>query len=170
MQQFSSEKGKPRPHPLIHSSIFQVLDWESVYQSRIIPIPQFPPADPYSVNFIGRLANEILRMTDPRVTTYIDQMSAWYDKKTNLELVNLRLWEYLEVRSVYFSISLCTLYILVYCMCIFLVFFLIILYTIYILLYFTQNAVDIFGLSGLDRLFCFMIVREIQLFIKYFKR
>ena len=108
MQQFSSEKGKPRPHPLIHSSILQVLDWESVYQSRIIPIPQFQPADPYSVNFIGRLANEILRMTDPRVTTYIDQMSAWYDKKTNLEVVNLRLWEYLEVRSVYFSIFLYT--------------------------------------------------------------
>lgn len=108
MQQFSSEKGEPRPHPLIHSSILQVLDWESVYQSRIIPIPQFQPADPYSVNFIGRLANEILRMTDPRVTTYIDQMSAWYDKKTNLEVINLRLWEYLEVRSVYFSIFLYT--------------------------------------------------------------
>jgi len=33
-----------------------------------------------------------------------------------------------------------------------------------------QEAVDIFGLSALDRLFCFMIVRELQTFLKYFQR
>ncbi|XP_003385312.1 PREDICTED: WASH complex subunit strumpellin-like [Amphimedon queenslandica] len=106
----------------------KVLDWESVYQSRIIPIPQYPPVDQLSVNFIGRLAHEILRITDPKLTIYVDQMNTWYDKRTNGEVVNLRLWEYLE------------------------------------------KAVDIFGLSGLDRLFCFMIVKEIKYFIKYFKR
>jgi WASH complex subunit strumpellin len=55
-------------------------------------------------------------------------MNAWYDKKTNLEVVNLKLWEKL------------------------------------------QNAVDIFGLSGLDRLLCFMIVQQLQWFLRYFNR
>ena len=33
-----------------------------------------------------------------------------------------------------------------------------------------QDAVDIFGLSGLDRLFCFMIVQELQIFLRYLTR
>ena len=33
-----------------------------------------------------------------------------------------------------------------------------------------QGAVDIFGLSALDRLFCFMIVRDVQYFLKYLRR
>lgn len=33
-----------------------------------------------------------------------------------------------------------------------------------------QNAVDIFGLSAIDRLFCFMIVRELQNFLRYLQR
>ena len=33
-----------------------------------------------------------------------------------------------------------------------------------------QEAVDTFGLSALDRLFCFMIVRELQNYIKYLQR
>ena len=44
----------------------KVQDWESVYQSTAIPIPRFYPVDESSVNFIGRLAREIIRMTDPR--------------------------------------------------------------------------------------------------------
>ncbi len=43
----------------------KVADWESIYQSTAIPIPRFPPVD-HSVNFIGRLAREILRITDPK--------------------------------------------------------------------------------------------------------
>lgn len=58
-----------------------VHDWMSVYQSKAIPIPRFPPRDG-SVNFIGRLAREILRITDPANTSYIETMSAWYDTKT----------------------------------------------------------------------------------------
>lgn len=33
-----------------------------------------------------------------------------------------------------------------------------------------QEAVDIFGLSAIDRLFCFMIVRELQAFLRYLQR
>lgn len=67
-----------------------------MYQSQTIPIPRYPPVDG-SVNFIGRLAREILRITDTRLTTFVEQMSAWYDKKSNTEVVNLRLWEQLMV-------------------------------------------------------------------------
>ena len=38
-------------------------------------------------------------MTDTRYTTYIDQMSAWYDKRTGHEVLNLKLWYQLKVRG-----------------------------------------------------------------------
>lgn len=44
----------------------KISDHESIYQSVAIPIPKFPPSDPHSVNFIGRLVREILRITDPK--------------------------------------------------------------------------------------------------------
>lgn len=44
----------------------KVQDWQSVYQSQTIRIPRYPPVDQASVNFIGRLAREILRITDPK--------------------------------------------------------------------------------------------------------
>ena len=83
---------------LIHSTPPppQIHDWQSVYQSTTIPIPRYRPVDG-SVTFIGRLAREILRITDTRTTTYIDQMSAWYDKRTTTEVVNIKLWEQLKV-------------------------------------------------------------------------
>ena len=34
-----------------------------------------------------------------RVTTYIDPMGAWYDKKTAVEVVNMRLWQQLKVHT-----------------------------------------------------------------------
>ncbi|KAF6031772.1 KIAA0196 [Bugula neritina] len=105
----------------------KVLDFQSIYQSKTIPIPRFPPVDS-SVNFIGRLAQEILRITDPRSTVYIDQMSAWYDYKTKEEVVNSRLAHQL------------------------------------------QQSVDVMGLTGLDRLFSFMIVQQLQELVKYLER
>ncbi|XP_050401033.2 WASH complex subunit 5 isoform X1 [Patella vulgata] len=105
----------------------KVQDWQSVYQSTAIPIPRFTPVDE-SVNFIGRLAREILRITDPRVTTYIDQMKAWYDAKTKQEVANRTLFQQIH------------------------------------------RAVGSFGLTGLDRLLCFMIVKELQTFKMYLQR
>lgn len=105
----------------------KVMDWESIYQSTAIPIPRFAPIDE-SVNFIGRLAREIIRMTDPRLTSYIDQMKAWYDLKTRQELVNRTLFQKI------------------------------------------QRAVGSFGLAGLDRLLCFMIVKELQTLLNLMRR
>lgn len=73
----------------------KVFEWESMYQSKNIPIPLFPHVD-NSVNFIGRLAREILRITDPKLTYYVDKKSAWYDLKTKEEVVSLRLFKKLE--------------------------------------------------------------------------
>jgi len=50
---------------LIPAFFGKVHDYESIYQSKEIPIPRFQPVDG-SINFIGRLAREILRITDGR--------------------------------------------------------------------------------------------------------
>ncbi|GCB74711.1 hypothetical protein scyTo_0003802 [Scyliorhinus torazame] len=105
----------------------KILDWQSMYQSTHIPIPKFQPVDE-SVTFIGRLCSEILRITDPKVTCYIDQINTWYDMKTHQEVTNKQLFS--EI----------------------------------------QNSLGTFGLNGLDRLLCFMIVKELQIFLNMLHR
>lgn len=102
----------------------KVLDHESVYQSKDIPIPKYPRTDAESVNFIGRLAREILRITDPKTTTYISDLATWYDLKTKQDVTDNKIFNRI------------------------------------------QGGLGTFGLNGLDKLFSFMIVKEMQLFIK----
>ncbi|CAB1321350.1 unnamed protein product [Coregonus sp. 'balchen'] len=83
---------------------------------------KFPSVDE-SATFIGRLCREILRITDPKVTCYVDQLNTWYDLKTHQEVTNNRLFS--EI----------------------------------------QDTLGTFGLNGLDRLLCFMIVKELQNFL-----
>ncbi|XP_068228667.1 WASH complex subunit 5 [Palaemon carinicauda] len=66
----------------------KISDHESVYQSTAIPIPKFQPTDLQSVNFIGRLVREILRITDPKTTVYISQLGTWYDTRTHSEVLS----------------------------------------------------------------------------------
>ena len=42
-----------------------------------------------------------------RTTTYIDPMSAWYDNRNKLEVVNLKIWGQLKVHSVTNQLLLC---------------------------------------------------------------
>ena len=78
-------------------------------------------------------------------------MSAWYDKRTQVEVVNLKLWEQLKVETaIPHSLAVSGLNPLS--------------------LPPSQEAVDIFGLSALDRLFCFMIVRELQTFLRFLQK
>uniref|UniRef100_A0AAQ5ZQU8 WASH complex subunit 5 n=1 Tax=Amphiprion ocellaris TaxID=80972 RepID=A0AAQ5ZQU8_AMPOC len=107
---------------LIFNPKAKIQDWQSVYQSTHIPIPKYPPVDE-SATFIGRLCREILRITDPKVTCYIDQMNTWYDMRSHQEVTNNRLFS--EI----------------------------------------QGTLGTFGLNGLDRLLCFMIVKELQNFL-----
>ncbi|KAF0972785.1 hypothetical protein FDP41_009034 [Naegleria fowleri] len=66
----------------------KVFDFQSLYQSEVIPIPRFRPtlsqqmSDKQSItilNFMGRLMVEMLVHTDTRRTVYIEQLSGWYD-------------------------------------------------------------------------------------------
>lgn len=43
-----------------------IQDWQSRFQSTAVPIPRLSANDPRSATFIGRLAREILRITDPK--------------------------------------------------------------------------------------------------------
>lgn len=105
----------------------KIQDWQSMYQSTHIPIPKFAPVDE-SITFIGRLCREILRITDPKMACYIDQLNTWYDMKTHQEVTSSRLFS--EI----------------------------------------QTTLGTFGLNGLDRLLCFMIVKELQNFLSMFQK
>lgn len=61
----------------------------SKFQSDSISIPTFPalPNDP-SLTFIGRLGREILKITDPKYTIYVDLLTSWYDVKSHQEIVD----------------------------------------------------------------------------------
>ncbi|XP_060520959.1 WASH complex subunit 5 [Cylas formicarius] len=65
----------------------KVHAWQSVYQSRYVPIPIYPPTEG-SENFIGRLAREVTRLTDPRCSVYLPQTCTWYDIKTHKPIFN----------------------------------------------------------------------------------
>lgn len=110
----------------------KIFEYESIYQSKNIPIPIYPPVNfpqmEPSVNFIGRLAREILRMTDPRVTYYLEKKNAWYDLKTKEEVINMKLFKRLE------------------------------------------SSLNSFGLHGLDRLYSFMISKDLQSIFANLKR
>ncbi|CAF0980049.1 unnamed protein product [Rotaria sordida] len=99
----------------------KIYDFQSTFQSRHIPIPYIPPLGDGSINFMGRLVREILRVTDPRLTFYAEQRNTWYDVRTKQPVVDILLFRKLH------------------------------------------RAVGSFGLSGLDRLLSFMIVKELQL-------
>eukprot|EP00005_Dracoamoeba_jomungandri_P006405 CAMPEP_0174262476 /NCGR_PEP_ID=MMETSP0439-20130205/12995_1 /TAXON_ID=0 /ORGANISM="Stereomyxa ramosa, Strain Chinc5" /LENGTH=1153 /DNA_ID=CAMNT_0015347191 /DNA_START=64 /DNA_END=3525 /DNA_ORIENTATION=- len=105
-----------------NSFLKAAFEHQSAYQSLTIPIPVFPPTDQESVNFIGRLARQLLLHTSCTSTIFIDQRSAWYDKNGR-ELIGLRAWDLLI------------------------------------------QSVGVFGVIGLDKLFCFMIVKKLQNFV-----
>lgn len=96
----------------------KIYDHQSAFQSEAIPIPKFTRVGE-SVNFIGRLAREIIRQSSYQSTTYLDLMSGWFDPQGR-ELIGIRTFTVLN------------------------------------------NSVGVFGVTGLDRLYCFMIVKKLQ--------
>ncbi|KAG5888366.1 hypothetical protein JTB14_033503 [Gonioctena quinquepunctata] len=65
----------------------KIHPWQSNYQSRYVPIPLYPSTD-QSVNFVGRLAREVIRLTDPRNSVFLDQTLTWYDIKTRRAILS----------------------------------------------------------------------------------
>eukprot|EP01099_Mayorella_cantabrigiensis_P008841 TRINITY_DN879_c0_g1_i1.p1 TRINITY_DN879_c0_g1~~TRINITY_DN879_c0_g1_i1.p1 ORF type:complete len:527 (-),score=105.09 TRINITY_DN879_c0_g1_i1:177-1757(-) len=106
----------------------KIYEWQSAYQSTAIPIPVFAPSDEKSVNFIGRLARELLTQTDPKKTVFLDQQSGWWDKSFAREIVGIRTFTLLF------------------------------------------SAVEVFSVTGLDKLLSFMIVKELQAFTQQYRR
>jgi len=100
----------------------KTLEWQSSYQDEAIPIPVYAPVDNDSVNMIGRFARELLQQTNHRRTTYLDQMSAWFDPTSGRELVGIKTFAQL------------------------------------------LRSLGVYGISGLDRLLCFMTVKDLQAF------
>jgi len=105
-------------------------DLESVYQSREVPIPEFPRSedDPISVNFMGRLARVLLIHTDYHTTVYVPDTTTWYEIESSKPLVSPMTFQLL------------------------------------------MQGINVFGLNGLDELFCFMIVKQLQVFLNTFER
>lgn len=122
----------------------KILDFESVYQSKNIPIPRFPPLDSCSVNFIGRLARELLRITDPKTTIFVESMGCWYDNKVHVEVVNPRLFSLMMVSNTFISF-----------------------WSLLIIIIKLQKSIGTPGLNGLDKLLSFMIHLELVNIKKY---
>ncbi|GLV32181.1 Strumpellin [Carabus blaptoides fortunei] len=101
----------------------KIHDWESLYQSKHIPIPRLPSSDNTSVNFIGCLGREILRISDPKSTIYVQQSTSWYDFKTHKEILNIKFFSKIT------------------------------------------SAISPAGVTGLDRMYAFTIVSELQKFL-----
>lgn len=70
----------------------KVLDYQSLYQSKSVPIPKYPPLDQQSSNFIGRIVRELTRITDYRTTIYVYGISAWHDQRTRSEIIDSKLF------------------------------------------------------------------------------
>lgn len=97
----------------------------SRYQSDAIPIPIYQAiSNDSSVNFIGRLGRELLRITDPKTTIYVDLLTAWFDSKSHQELVDMKFTEKIS------------------------------------------DSIEIYGLTGIDKLFSFMISSELEIIHK----
>ena len=78
-------------NPLVKN---KVLPSESSYQSRAVSIPlhamstaigggTVPGSSGFAITFIGRLANEIVALTNPRNTIFVHARQAWYDSRTS---------------------------------------------------------------------------------------
>jgi len=101
-------------------------DLESVYQSREVPIPEFKRKDSASVNFMGRLARELLIQTHFRTTVFVPDTNTWYELGTSAAGRPL-------VGPMTFQLLM--------------------------------QGINVFGMNGLDQLFCFMIVKQLHDFM-----
>ena len=82
-----------------HMTGYHVQDWQSRFQSTAVPIPRLQPSsnDPKSpTTFIGRLAREMMRLSDPKTTVFVSFTNSWYDAKSQNQVMTLLLFSQLE--------------------------------------------------------------------------
>jgi WASH complex subunit strumpellin len=98
----------------------------SEYQDKNIPIPFLPPTTRDATTYMGRLVNELMNVTNPRTTLFLQASNAWFDMQGN-ELLGIRQLALLH------------------------------------------QSVSTFGMTGLDKLLCFMLVSRIKMWLKSFR-
>eukprot|EP00095_Tigriopus_kingsejongensis_P005223 maker-scaffold585_size130225-snap-gene-0.19 protein:Tk05223 transcript:maker-scaffold585_size130225-snap-gene-0.19-mRNA-1 annotation:"Strumpellin" len=75
----------------------KVPAWDSVYQSKAIPIPMPPPSPvPDCRTFLGRLVNEVITMTSPKTSVYVPYLGTWYDARSKEEICSMSLFSMME--------------------------------------------------------------------------
>lgn len=104
----------------------QVDPKTSAYQDKNIPIPLLPPTTRDARTYMGRLVNELMNVTNPRTTMYLQASNAWFDMSGN-ELMGIRQLTLLH------------------------------------------QSVSTFGLTGVDKLLCYMLVNRINMWVKSFR-
>ncbi|TKR93668.1 hypothetical protein L596_008081 [Steinernema carpocapsae] len=73
----------------------KITDDDSLYQSRVIPIPT-PQSIQNATTPFGRLLTLIMTISNPRTTYFIKSTDTWYDLKTKKALVSDKLFRTLE--------------------------------------------------------------------------
>jgi len=85
----------------------KILPFQSDYQSKDIQIPlnilnssssasASGDLDFYAVTFLGRLANELILLTDPKSTLFMMATSSWYDLKTHVPILTPEYFRIME--------------------------------------------------------------------------
>eukprot|EP00804_Cyclotella_cryptica_P013905 CCRYP_002429-RD/>CCRYP_002429-RD protein AED:0.28 eAED:0.28 QI:53/0.75/0.6/1/1/1/5/0/1264 len=70
----------------------KVLDSDSKFQSKVIPIPRFPKTqnEPSCVNFMGRAMSMLLKITEAQYTTYSLERGGWFMSDGGTEVCGLK--------------------------------------------------------------------------------
>ena len=71
----------------------KILPWASVYQSKHIPIPFFVSDQQGGLTFMGKLMQELIQQTNPRMTIFVPVRQTWYDFKTQGKGIPLKINE-----------------------------------------------------------------------------
>lgn len=137
----------------------KISDASSRYQSRAIPIPSFPSlpptlssssssskisallsVEPNAVNFMGRIVNSIVFLTHSARTVYAPESSTWYQRiKTSEKKSKKNTKEHLVESCGVRTFAL------------------------------LERSLGPVGLRGLDRLFAFRAVSELNSFLKFYE-
>ena len=70
----------------------KVLDSDSKFQSKIVPIPRFPKTqnEPSCINFMGRVISMLIKITETQCTTYSPEKSGWHISEHGAEVCNMK--------------------------------------------------------------------------------
>jgi WASH complex subunit strumpellin len=73
----------------------KVIPQHSMYWRRAIPIPLYRSVERGTSNFMGRLCNALLRITDYRATVYACESLGWYTAD-GTETAGIKLFTFLN--------------------------------------------------------------------------